>query len=178
MTSFFRIALFTVALGCTPGFMGMAQAADLQLRGALAGENVVSATESPATGEVAAVLGDDDTLRLDLIYAGLVDNPTGAALHIGKGSENGPSVQSLDIATDATEGRLVDVEMSLSPIDAARVRVGEAYVLITTIAHPDGAIRAQLVPQPTRLGDLLAPAPEGESATDAEPSPKTGLEGE
>ncbi len=164
MTHFFRIALFTVALGFAPGFIDAAHAqttvaqqapvADLQLRGVLAGGNVASASGSPATGEVAAVLTADGILRLDIIYTGLADNATGAALHVGKINENGRAVQALAIATNATQGRLVDAKLSLSRLDAARIRAGESYISIATIVHPDGAIRAQLIPQPTRLGEL------------------------
>lgn len=160
MTRSSRIAMYTVAVfAFALPLASIAQTADLQLRGVLNGGNVVSATESPATGEVAAMLTEDGILRVDLVYAGLTENATGGALHIGKESENGQQVQALAIDTDAVQGRLADVEIALTPPDAERVRAGEAYVVITTLTHTAGAIRGQLIPQPIRFGDLQ---PEGE----------------
>lgn len=137
----------------------------MQLRGVLNGSNVVSATESPGTGEVAAVLSADGSMRIDLVYAGLNENATGGALHIGKNSENGQMVESLAVDTDASQGRLADVEIALTALDAERVRAGEAYVVVTTLTHPAGAIRGQLIPQPIRFGDLQ---PEGEAEPEEE----------
>ena len=123
--------------------------AELSLRGSLAGTNVVSATESPATGEVAAVLEDDNDLRIDLIYSGLTTNTTGAALYAGKSSVNGARIASLAIASGTTEGQLRGAVVRLTPQVAAQVRVGEAYVQLVSLDQPDGVIRAQLSPQAT-----------------------------
>lgn len=149
----------TAALVAALAFAGHAQAADLILRGMLGGGSVVSATESPATGEVAAVLSDDNTLQLDLVFAGLTLGATGAALHTGKFSENGPAVARLDIDAGATEGRIVGAQLALTPLAAAAVRAGESYVVISTIEHPGGEIRGQLMPQPVRLDDAPGMAP-------------------
>lgn len=126
-------------------------AQEVVLRGTLSGDNVMSATESEATGEVAAVLTEDDVLRLDLVFAGLELGATGAALHTGSYNANGPLVERLDIDTGATEGRITGAEMSLTPLTAAAVRAGDSYVVISTVEYPDGAVRAQLMPQPVRL---------------------------
>lgn len=123
--------------------------AELSLRGSLAGTNVVSATESPATGEVAAVLEDDNDLRIDLIYSGLTTNTTGAALYAGKSSVNGARIASLAIASGTTEGQLRGAVVRLTPQVAAQVRAGEAYVQLVSLDQPDGVIRAQLSPQAT-----------------------------
>lgn len=131
-----------------------AAAVDLTLRGQFSGTQVVSATTSPATGEVSAVLADDGDLRIDLVYAGLAEGATGAALHLGAASENGTRVTDLDIPLDTRAGQLREAEVTLSPVDAERVRAGQSYIVVTTLAHPDGAIRAQLVPQPIRLQDV------------------------
>lgn len=131
-----------------------AAAVDLTLRGPFSGTQVVSATTSPATGEASAVLADDGDLRIDLVYAGLTEGVTGAALHVGAASENGTRVAELDVPPGTTAGQLREAEVALSPTDAERVRAGESYIVLTTLAHPDGAIRAQLVPQPIRLDDV------------------------
>lgn len=131
-----------------------AAAVDLTLRGQFSGTQVVSATPSPATGEASAVLADDGDLRIDLVYAGLAEGATGAALHLGAASENGTRVADLDIPLDTTAGQLREAEVALSPANAERVRAGESYIVLTTLAHPDGAVRAQLVPQPIRLQDV------------------------
>ena len=125
--------------------------AELNLRGSLAGTNVVSATESPATGEVAAVLEDDNDLRIDMIYSGLATNATGAALHVGKRSENGSRIAPLAVSSGTTEGQLRGAVVRLTPQVAAQVRAGEAYVQIATLEQPAGVIRAQLNPQATTL---------------------------
>lgn len=136
-----------------------ALAADLSLQGQLAGGNVVSSTESPATGEVRAMLDDDGTLTLQMGYAGLGEDATGAALHVGTISENGRKVADLPLPATGAGGR-IDTTLDLSDDDAGRVRAGEAYVQVSTLGHPDGAIRAQLMPQPVELDDLPVP-PEG-----------------
>lgn len=128
-----------------------AAAAELNLRGSLAGTNVVSATESPATGEVAAVLEDDNDLRVDMIYSGMATNATGAALHVGKAGENGTRIAPLAISTGTTEGQLRGAVVRLTPQVAAQVRTGQAYVQIVSLDEPDGVVRAQLNPQPTSL---------------------------
>lgn len=133
---------------------GIAHAVDLKLRAVLIGGGVVSATESPATGEALAVLEEDNDLRLDLSYAGFVTGSTGAALHVGKENENGLKIADLDVSLDATEGRLSIEQLRLDADDAARVRAGESYLVISTIQYPNGAIRGQLVPQPLRVEDL------------------------
>lgn len=133
---------------------GLAQAVDLKLRAVLIGGGVVSATESPATGEALAVLEEDNDMRLDLVYSGLVTGCIGAALHVGRDNENGLKVADIDIDVGSTEGRVSIEELRLDDDDAQRVRDGESYVVISTIGYPDGAIRGQLVPQPLRVFDL------------------------
>jgi hypothetical protein len=131
-----------------------ALAADVTVRGVFSGTQVVSATDSPGTGEVSAVLGDDNDMLVDLVYAGLADAVTGAALHTGRANENGTRVASVDVPADTTEGEVRQATLSLSPEAADRVRAGEAYFVLTTLPNPDGEVRAQLVPQPARLDDL------------------------
>ena len=75
------LALGAVATG--------AHAADLRLHALLDGASVVSATDSKATGEAKAVLQDDNTLRINLVFGGLASNVTGAELHTGARSEIG-----------------------------------------------------------------------------------------
>ncbi|MFP7722023.1 CHRD domain-containing protein [Lysobacter sp. A3-1-A15] len=134
-------------------------AADVALEGPLAGGNVVSSTDSPATGEVRARLDDDGRLMLQMGYAGLGEPATAASLHVGPASENGRRVADLPLPSGGTEGR-IDTTVELSEDDAARAREGEAYIQVSTLGHPDGAIRAQLMPKPVQLEDLPAP-PEG-----------------
>ena len=151
-TSRKRIALHRLALTLTLATMSApALSAELNLRGSLAGTNVVSATESPATGEVAAVLEDDNDLRIDMIYSGLATNATGAALHVGKRTENGSHIAPLAVSPGTTEGQLRGAVVRLTPQVAAQVRAGEAYVQIATLEQPAGVIRAQLNPQATTL---------------------------
>lgn len=136
-----------------------ASAQEVVLRGVLDGGNVISATESSASGEVVAVLDDDGTLQLDLVFAGLEIGATGAALHTGRYNENGPMVAPLDVDSGATAGRIAGQQIALTPLTAAAVRAGDSYVVIRTIQYPDGAVRAQLMPQPVRLEGPRAAIP-------------------
>ena len=137
---------------------GPGRAQEVVLRGELSGDRAISATQSPATGEVSAVLGDDNTLRLEMVYAGLDLGATGAALHTGRFNENGPIVARLDIDAGATSGRVAGAAIALTPLVASAVRAGDSYVVVSTIRYPNGAIRGQLLQQPARLDRLPAPA--------------------
>ncbi|MFD0739401.1 CHRD domain-containing protein [Lysobacter koreensis] len=134
-----------------------ANAAELKLRALLSGSNVVSATESPAVGEARVMLADDNGVRVDLVYSELEEKAIGAELRIGKANENGSVIEKLDLDVDESDGRVVGALFDTSPEEAARIRAGEAYLVITTIEHPNGVIRGQLVPQPVRLPE---PPPE------------------
>lgn len=145
--------LLMAALACALTVPASAEAADLKLRASLSGGQVVSATESPATGEARAMLDDDNAMRVDLVYSDLEEAPVGAELRVGEASENGTVAQKLALDIDDTDGRVVGAQFAVSPEVAARIRAGEAYLVITTIAHPNGVIRGQLMPQSVRLPD-------------------------
>lgn len=146
------LALAGVLLAPAP-----AHAADLELHARLQGASVVSATASRATGEAYAWLDDAGRVRMEMAYGGLESDVSGAGLYVGKASENGDLVAELDVAPGGRAGRLDDIEITLSPDVAGRMRLGEAYVQVETTAHPDGEIRGQLVPQPVQLDDAVEP---------------------
>jgi hypothetical protein len=130
---------------------GSATAATLELRATLSGASVVSATDSPATGEARATLDDDNRLHLTLAYGGATSTVTGVALHVGTPAVNGPVAAELGMGRD-TDGRSrVEARLTLTDSVAASMRAGETYVEVTTVDHPKGAIRGQLMPQPVRL---------------------------
>ncbi len=147
-----RIARYIPALMLAACF-GHAQAAELNLHAVLNGHNVVSATTSQATGEASATLSDDGKLRLDLAYGGLTSNVTGASLYSGKSTENGPVLMKLDVSKNETGDSLINEQFNLDDAAAQQMRDGKTYIMVTTIDHPDGAIRGQLTPQPVRLAD-------------------------
>ena len=134
-----------------------ALAADLELHATLDGANVVSATESTGTGEAHAWLGDDDRVRIEMVFGGLESGATGAALYAGKASGNGDHVAELDVGGNPVRARLDDIEIALSPEVAEQMRQGETYLQVETPEYPDGAIRGQLLPQPVRLEDGVEP---------------------
>ncbi|HVR80854.1 MAG TPA: CHRD domain-containing protein [Luteimonas sp.] len=143
---------------CLPALLlaaciGQAGAAELRLHAILNGANVVSATDSKATGEASAVLQDDGKVRINLVFGGLASDVTSAALHAGTSAENGPAAMPLEVRKNQTVGSLVDAELALSEDVELRMRDGETYIVVNTIDHPAGAIRGQLLPQPVRLGD-------------------------
>jgi hypothetical protein len=129
---------------------GPLRASDLRLHALLDGASVVSATDSPGTGEARAVLQDDGKLRITLMFGGLTANVTGVELHTGASSDNGPQVASID-ARPGAQGWLSNSVLTLTPDVAANVRAGDAYLLVTTTDFPGGALRGQLLPQPVRL---------------------------
>jgi len=126
-------------------------AAELRLHALLDGASVVSATDSPGTGEARAVLQDDGKLRVTLLVGGLAANITGVELHTGSGNDNGPQVATMDPSPNAQGGWSVNTVLTLTPDVAASVRAGNAYLLVTTTDFPAGALRGQLLPQPVRL---------------------------
>ncbi|HVI26170.1 MAG TPA: CHRD domain-containing protein [Xanthomonadaceae bacterium] len=135
---------------------GAASAATLELRATLNGANVVSSTDSPATGEARATLDDDNRLRLTLVFGGTTSEVTGVALHVGDSSANGPIAETLDTGREQDGRRRVEQTLTLEDSVAARMRAGETYLEVTTADHPGGAIRGQLQPQPVRLRDMPA----------------------
>ena len=135
-------------------------AAEVELHATLDGAHVVSATESPGTGEAHAWLGDDNRVRIELAFGGLADGAVGAALLEGKATENGDLVAELAIDDDLVSGRLDDIVIALSPEIAEQMRLGGTYLQVETLEYPDGAIRGQLVPQPVRLDDAVEPEEE------------------
>lgn len=142
---------------CLPALLllacfGQASAAGLRLHATLNGANVISATDSKATGEATAEL-EANKVRINLVFGGLASDVTGASLHTGTTAENGPAVMPLDVRKDQTVGSLVDEQLDLTEEVAQRMRDGQTYIVITTVDHPAGAIRGQLLPQPVRLGD-------------------------
>jgi hypothetical protein len=80
-------------------------------------------------------------------------------LHVGTGGENGTIVERLDLVVENDSGRVVGAEFDVGDDVAARIRAGEAYLVINTIEHPDGLIRGQLTPQPARLTEPVPAYP-------------------
>jgi hypothetical protein len=150
------VVMLLFAFAVSPAF-----AETLRLQGSLNGGNVVSATDSKATGEMRATLQDDNSVRIDLVFGGLASDVTAASLHTGKEGENGPAAVPLDVRKNQPRGSLVNERLQLTPEVAQRMRAGETYIVISTNDHPDGAIRGQLLPQPVRLGDQVEPEEEG-----------------
>lgn len=132
-------------------------AAELRLHALLDGASVVSASESPGTGEARAVLEDDGKLRVTLLVGGLATNVTGVELHTGSGNDNGPQVASMDASPNAQGGWIVNTLLTLNADVATSVRAGNAYLLVTTTDFPAGALRGQLLPQPVRLPQPRTP---------------------
>lgn len=151
--------MLIAAMACALAVPVGADAAEVKLRALLDAGSVVSATESLATGEGRGLLEDDNDMRVDLVYSGLEERATGAALHVGKPGENGMLVERLDLDVEDDSGRVVGAEFDVADDVAARIRAGEAYLVINTIEHPDGLIRGQLTPQPVRLPEPVPAYP-------------------
>lgn len=147
-------------------FVANAHAATLRLHATLAASNVVSSSDSPASGEARATLDDDNHLRLSLAYGGARSTVTGVALHVGTPDSAGPAVVPLDVRDNGKGGALVDARITLTASVAASMRAGSTYLQVDTIDRPLGAIRGQLLPEPVSLRDL-PPAPQRSPGTAA-----------
>lgn len=130
--------------------------ADVRLRGVFAPLLAPEGDTRPATGEVRLRLEEDGDLRVDLVASGLTERATGATLHLGRGSEGGEQVARMEVTADGATARVVGATARLSPLVAERVRAGEAYVLLRTNEHPDGLLRAPLLPQARSFESVVA----------------------
>lgn len=148
------LALVAVAGLAPPAFAQQAQ--DTRLRGSFVPTRSPEGDARPATGEVRAMVEADGDARVDLVVSGLAERATSATLHTGDAGENGEQVARMDLVVDGAEARAIGATTRLSPIVAAQVRAGQAYVVVRTSEHPDGVLRAQLVPQARSLDAVAA----------------------
>ena len=86
------------------------------------------------------------------------EHATSMTLHTGNAGESTQDVARIAVAADGDEARVIGGRVDLTPIVAAQVRSGAAYVVLHTSEHPDGFLRAQLAPQPRSL-DSVTSAP-------------------
>ncbi len=162
------LTLFFVA---TLGVTAQVPAVDLTLLATINGTSVVSATESKASGQARAVLDDDGKVTLDVAFAGLASGATGVELLMGKPTENGIVVSSLDVGGGKTGDSKTGLALTLTPEQEQAMREGMTYVTVRTIDYPGGAIRGQLLPQaPVLLGMPIVPGTESKSNNGDEPS--------
>lgn len=150
------LTMLFAACAAAPLSHAQAQAQDLRMRGAFIPMQAPEGDARPATGEVRALVEADGDVRVDLVVSGLTERVTGATLHTGRAGENGEQVARMDVAVDGSEGRIIGGTASLTPLVAAQVRGGEAYVVVRTSEHPDGILRAQLAPQARSIEAVVA----------------------
>lgn len=131
-------------------------AQDVRLRGAFSLVRAPAADTRPPTGEVRATVDDDGRVRMDLVVSGMNERATSVTLHTGNAGESTQDVARLDVTADGTEARVVGGRIDLTPIVAAQIRSGAAYVVLHTSQHPDGFLRAQLAPQARTLDSVTA----------------------
>jgi hypothetical protein len=140
------LVLLALLLHAMPAF-----AQDVRLRGQFTRLLAPEADTRPETGEVRATLEDDGELRVDLVVTGLSERATSSTLHLGRGSEGGDQVASMEITMSGADARVIGATADLTPAVAARLREGDGYVLIRTSEHPDGLLRAELLPHARTL---------------------------
>ena len=164
-------AALCLALVISLGSAGIA-AADVMLVANLDGASVISATESKATGQAAAILSDDGSVSMDLAFAGLAADATSVEVLIGQSSENGVLIGSLNVGSGKTGDSARGLAMTLTPEQEQAMRDGMTYITVRTIDYPGGAIRGQLVPQTAVTLDrpLLTPADADKANNSTEPS--------
>lgn len=123
-----------------------ASAQDVRLRGLFTPLTAPEADTRAPTGEARSVIDEDGDLRVDLVAAGVPGRVTAVTLHAGRAGESGEQVARIDPDVSGDEVRVIGATLDLSPAIAARVRAGEAYLLVRTSERPDGVLRAQLSP--------------------------------
>ncbi len=109
----------------------------------LSGAAVVPPSDSPASGELVAVLNrNTGLLQWKMNFSGLSAAVTGAHFHSpGMAGELAPRVMPLGrTLTSPAEGRAM-----LTPRQRADLLAGQWYVNVRTARHPDGEIRGQLI---------------------------------
>lgn len=134
-----------------------ASAQEVRLRGRFVPLLPATAEQAQPVGEARVVVDDDGDARIDLVVAGVTERITSATLHAGPAGEVGERIATFEVDTSGNEGRviggLVDIR---SPMLTRQVRAGEAYVVVRTSEHPDGVLRAQLVPQVRGVDAVVA----------------------
>lgn len=114
-------------------------------RAQLSGRAAVPANDSPARGELVAVLNrNTGLLRWKLSFTGLSGPVQGAAFHSpGMDGEVAPVVLRMGrTVLSPSEGRAM-----LTAAQRADLLAGQWYVNLPTTRHPDGELRGQLIEQ-------------------------------
>jgi hypothetical protein len=141
------LAALLLAAGVAPS----AQAADLRLHALLDSTPLVPRADTDASGEATATLHDDGKATIRLVVGGITSSVAAAELHTGADNATGPVVAPLTLTSDPQLGWVAEQTLTLDAADAASMRAGDSYILVTTGDHPTGELRGQLVPQPVRL---------------------------
>jgi hypothetical protein len=141
------LAVLLLATAISPS----ARAADLKLHALLDSAPLVPRADTDANGEATATLHDDGTATIRLVIGGVASRGVGAELHTGAANATGPVVAPLTVTSDPRLGWVAEQTLTLDDADAASMRAGDSYILVTTGDHPTGELRGQLVPQPVRL---------------------------
>jgi hypothetical protein len=132
----------------------------------LSGDAVVPPVATAATGRIATTVDRVNRMlsaRLDT--SGLV-NATAASIRMGNATQNGAEIVALTQDGSDPDRWFVDAfALDASTFDA--YAKGNLYVTVATLANPDGAIRAQIVPDSAPPPDMTDPtvtvsAPGGE----------------
>jgi hypothetical protein len=158
-TSFYLMAISTIAvagaLACSDDETGpdLETEFEASLTGAAERPDPVTTT---ATGSATVEIDDDaQTFTFSVNVSGLT-SPTMAHIHVGSTSEAGPVALSLLATAPATgvfNGQLAAGTLGATAVTggetfatlAAKIRAGNAYINVHTVANGAGEIRGQLV---------------------------------
>lgn len=127
---------------------------DVRLRGSFVPLRAPEGEMRAPVGEARAVVEADGDMRVDLVVSGMYERATSATLHLGRGGESSEQVARMDVAFEGDVARIIGGTADLTPLVAARVRAGDAFIVLRTNEHPDGFVRAQLGVQPATLGGV------------------------
>lgn len=166
-----QLVVFPLAILFLLSGLAITAFAQAQFSTDLEGKNEVPPVKTKATGEVVfrfwtghemGEIGLD--YRLDVKD---VKNVTGAQIHMGRPGENGPVVAVLcshkkkgEFTGELSHGRIVDSDL-VGPLEGKtlsdlmdEIISGNAYVSVSTMAHPKGEIRG-----PLECPKAICPAP-------------------
>lgn len=143
------MALATAGLlaGCQTVSEVASKAVGNEMRANLTGANEVQPGDPDGSGEAQVAFNDTTNQICTNLKVRNLSQVTAAHIHRGRAGENGPPIISLDPPTDSDSDDCTGVSDAL--LDEIRRDPAGFYVNVHTPEFPNGAIRGQLMWEPS-----------------------------